>query len=236
MSISSTSNVETCDLCQFHYDSRVRAPMIICKSQHLCCQTCVDLYLSKEGSCCNTCKDPISNPTVFRLYPNYEVKKEEKKQKGLQELDKTKESLLPIMVGLIDIHKKGGKIQQLITLLKNLSLKCAQNEQYAQGYTLLKELIALDPIAAFDQSFIGLGCNASILAFSEEEGFDWYANRTEEKMLSLLDQLAFCFQKEGNFKKAADYYHQVRGSNAEYAKDYRIAFGAAVSEHNLGNT
>ena len=164
--MSSASNVELCEMCQFHYDSRVRAPMIICRNQHLCCQTCVDLFLSKEGSNCNTCKESIINSTVFRLYPNYEAKKEEKKQNGLKEITKVKDNLLPIIVGLIDIHKRGGKVPALIVLLKDMALKCAQNEQYAQGYTLLKELIALDPITAFNQSFIGLGCNAGVLAFS----------------------------------------------------------------------
>jgi predicted amidophosphoribosyltransferase len=74
--MSTTINVEVCGICKFRYDSKVRAPMILCPKQHIYCQNCFDRLLSKEGSVCPDCQHQIDKENVakFRLYPKFESK------------------------------------------------------------------------------------------------------------------------------------------------------------------
>jgi hypothetical protein len=39
----------SCNLCHEDYDLKARTPMMLCLSQHICCQPCINAIIEKTG-------------------------------------------------------------------------------------------------------------------------------------------------------------------------------------------
>lgn len=60
---------KTCGLCQQSYDLRQHTPMMLCLSQHICCQSCINKRIDtqRENLECPFCHTKIKSNEIFKV-------------------------------------------------------------------------------------------------------------------------------------------------------------------------